>query len=211
MGFFVEPLCFFRCEKIGVTLSRHNEVTPSCRSGSSVGAAGAHVILRHRPSDVPSHSRLILFSILALLCLLFAFGVLLYTFVWIAQLLARKAKEADLQKREEAVLEAAEPGEVAEKGDEELKRRGGVMQTSATLGLVLAVLACLLVSLGPLVLTLSLAAVYFSAQALWVGRRYFRALIVRAIFGIGLGLGSVGWQYLVLTGQLAQVMPLLAP
>ena len=211
MGFVVEQLCFFRCEKIGVTLSRHNEVTPSCRSGSYVGEAGVHVILRHRPSDVPSHSRLIVFSILALLCLLFAFGVLLYTFVWIAQLLARKAKEADLQKREEAVLEAAEPGEVAEEGDEELKRRGGVMQTSATLGLVLAVLACLLVSLGPLVLTLSLAAVYFSAQALWVGLRYFRALIVRAIFGIGLGLGSVGLQYLVLTGQLAQVMPLSAP
>jgi hypothetical protein len=154
---------------------------------------------------------LIVFSILALLCLLFAFGVLLYTFVWIAQLLARKAKEADLQKREEAVLEAADPGEVTEEGDEELKRRGGVMQTSATLGLVLAVLACLLVSLGPLVLTLSLAAVYFSAQALLVGLRYFRALIVRAIFGIGLGLGSVGLQYLVLTGQLAQVMPLSAP
>ena len=211
MDFVVEQLCFFRCEKIGVTLSRHNEVTPSCRSGSYVGEAGAHVILRHRPSDVPSHSRLIVFSILALLCLLFAFGVLLYTFVWIAQLLARKAKEADLQKREEAVLEAADPGEVTEEGDEELKRRGGVMQTSATLGLVLAVLACLLVSLGPLVLTLSLAAVYFSAQALWVGLRYFRALIVRAIFGIGLGLGSVGLQYLVLTGQLAQVMPLSAP
>jgi len=211
MGFVVEQLCFFRCEKIGVTLSRHNEVTPSCRSGSYVGEAGAHVILRYRPSDVPSHSRLIVFSILALLCLLFAFGVLLYTFVWIAQLLARKAKEADLQKREEAVLEAADPGEVTEEGDEELKRRGGVMQTSATLGLVLAVLACLLVSLGPLVLTLSLAAVYFSAQALWVGLRYFRALIVRAIFGIGLGLGSVGLQYLVLTGQLAQVMPLSAP
>jgi hypothetical protein len=211
MGFVVEQLCFFRCEKIGVTLSRHNEVTPSCRSGSYVGEAGAHVIFRHRPSDVPSHSRLIVFSILALLCLLFAFGVLLYTFVWIAQLLARKAKEADLQKREEAVLEAADPGEVTEEGDEELKRRGGVMQTSATLGLVLAVLACLLVSLGPLVLTLSLAAVYFSAQALWVGLRYFRALIVRAIFGIGLGLGSVGLQYLVLTGQLAQVMPLSAP
>lgn len=211
MGFVVEQLCFFRCEKIGVTLSRHNEVTPSCRSGSYVGEAGVHVILRHRPSDVPSHSRLIVFSILALLCLLFAFGVLLYTFVWIAQLLARKAKEADLQKREEAVLEAADPGEVTEEGDEELRRRGGVMQTSATLGLVLAVLACLLVSLGPLVLTLSLAAVYFSAQALWVGLRYFRALIVRAIFGIGLGLGSVGLQYLVLTGQLAQVMPQSAP
>ena len=162
-----------------------------------------------------------MFSIIALLCLLFAFGVLLYTFLWIAQLLVRKAEEADTEKREDVALEAGESGATEEEveeektpeetAQEELKRKGGAMQTNATLGLVLAVLACVPVSLGPLVVTLSLAAVYFSAQAFWIGLRYFRALIVRAIFGIGLGLGSVALQYLALTGQLAQVIPLLAP
>ncbi len=167
-----------------------------------------------------------MFSILALLCLLFAFGVLLYTFVWIAQLLARRAEEAKQPTEKEEDQEGDELDDETEEPEEqkspeeilqeELKKKGGAMKTNATLGLILAALACLLVSVGPLsvgplILTLSVAALYFCTQAVWIGLRYFRTLVLRALIGVVLGVGSIGLQYLALTGQLAQTIPLLAP
>lgn len=162
-----------------------------------------------------------MFSILALLCLLFAFGVLLYTFVWIAQLLARRADEAQQRRGEEAPIaeeeteQAPDEDEIPEPSPEELeqevlRKKGGVMKTNATLGLILAVLACVLVTVGPLILTLSMAALYLCGQALWIGLRYFRVLVGRAAIGLAIGVGSVMLQYLALTGQLAELIPILA-
>jgi hypothetical protein len=165
----------------------------------------------------------LLFSILALLCLLFAFGVLLCTFVWIARLLARRAEEAEQRRlvedagggevdEEESDAEEAEEEEEPSPEDlelEDLKKKGGMMKTNATLGLVFAILSCLLVSMGPLILTLTIAAFYFCGQALWIGLRYFRVFVGRAAVGIVVGAGGVMLQYLALTGQLTQLIPIL--
>lgn len=155
-------------------------------------------------------------SILALFFLLFAFGVLLYTFVWIARLLARRAEEAQRSSSPDAEdpagpaeEEGGEPEQdeqtEAEIEQEQLQEKGVAMRSSATLGLILGILACLLVSFGPLIVTLSIASFYFSAQAIWVGLRYFRIFVIRAVFGVAFALGSVGLQYLALTGQLVAI------
>jgi hypothetical protein len=122
-------------------------------------------------------------TLLALLFLALAFGVLVRTFVWVARLLAGRGPDR-----------APEPEEVQ-------PSLYTVAVPHANLGLVLGILACALFKLSPLLLILSGFGVLYSVRALWVGWVRFRVFLVRALVGLLLSLGSVGLQYLETTGQ----------
>lgn len=142
--------------------------------------------------------------LLSILILIFAFGVLLWTFFWVARLLTARGQ------REVAAIEPATVDEAAieatgptpeEEAAEELERTKTGVGVNATLGLILSVLACLLFWLSSLTLVLSAAGLWFSANALWLGLRRFGVFIGRAALGIILGAGSVGLQFGYLTGR----------
>ena len=100
-----------------------------------------------------------LFWVLSILFLLFAFGVLLWTFVWVARLLAVRSQQRALELAEPPEDEPVEEAEEADPPPEEeaagelasAKKGVGV---NATLGLILAGL-------------------WFSANALWIGLQRF--------------------------------------
>ncbi len=140
------------------------------------------------------------FRLFAILFLLFAFGVLLWTFVWVARLLAARS-QAGAGKSEPEPLPPDEPLPTpAEEAAEELEQTRKGTGVNATLGLILSALACLLFWLSPLVLVLSLAGVWFSGQSLWLGFRLFHIFIGRAGIGVALGLSSFGLQFGFQTG-----------
>ena len=142
--------------------------------------------------------------LLSILILVFAFGVLVWTFFWVARLLAARSRreaamtEASVSTDEEAVEET---GPTEEEAAEELERTKKGVGVNATLGLILSVLACLLFFLSPLTLVLSVAGLWFSANALWLGFRRFSVFIGRAALGILFGAASVGLHFGYLTGQ----------
>ncbi|MEE2834102.1 MAG: hypothetical protein VYD18_17215 [Candidatus Latescibacterota bacterium] len=142
--------------------------------------------------------------LLSILILVFAFGVLVWTFFWVARLLAARSRreaattEASVSTDEEAVEET---GPTEEEAAEELERTKKGVGVNATLGLILSVLACLLFFLSPLTLVLSVAGLWFSANALWLGFRRFSVFIGRAALGVLLGTASVGLHFGYLTGQ----------
>lgn len=140
-------------------------------------------------------STMSLFWLLSILFLLFAFGVLLWTFVWVARLLtARSQQAAGAQESSdaEAVEDEGSPEEAEAEQLEETKKRAGV---NATLGLILSGLACLLFWLSPLIPVLSIAGLWFSANAVWIGFRKFSLFIGRAALGVLLGLASFGLHF----------------
>lgn len=146
--------------------------------------------------------------LLSLLILLFAFGVLVGTFVWIARLLVARGRQApelseasaDAQGEEAPIQTPIQTPEELEAEDLEKKRTG--VGVNATLGLVLSVLACLLFWVSPLLLVLSVAALWFSGNALWLGLRLFGVFIGRAALGVLLSLCSFALHFLYLTGQM---------
>ena len=143
------------------------------------------------------------FWLFAILFLLFAFGVLLWTFVWVARLLAARSQQAAGPPELEPVAPEEPVPTPAEAAAEELEQTRKGTGVNATLGLILSALACLLFWLSPLVLVLSLAGVWFSGQSLWLGFRLFHVFIGRAGLGVALGLGSFGLQFGLQTGLFA--------
>ena len=149
-----------------------------------------------------------MYSIVAIVCLAFAFIVLLFTFRWIAKLVARR-----LIARSQAGEEASEDGpnadsateDEANQEDEDVPRGAGVIH-GANYGLVLGILACILFKLSPLMLILSGVGLFYSGRTLYEGVRYFATVIYRAVAGLVLSLISVGLHYLNLTGQLAELL-----
>lgn len=153
-----------------------------------------------------------LFWLLAILLLLVGFGVLVVTFVWIARLLAQRAAQAEAvahdedsadtldeaQAADEAAAVAEAEAEAAAKEEEERRTGTGV---NATLGLILSLLACVSFWLSPLTLVLSLAGLWFSANAFYYGFRWFGVFIGRAVLGVVAGLVSVVLQFAYQTGQ----------
>lgn len=150
-----------------------------------------------------------LFWLLSLLFLAFGFGVLVWTFVWVSRLLARRAEASrrtavdgkpDEASRDGGEAEQASPGEGPDpEGEAEQKKGLGV---NATLGLILGAIACLAFALSPLTLAVSAGGIYFSLQALWTGIRVLRTVIGLAVLGLALSLVSVGLHYLRFTGGL---------
>lgn len=145
-------------------------------------------------------------KLVSLLFLAFAFGVLVWTFVWVARLLARRAAAAT------AVAGAADPEPVADPeaaaaaAEEEERRRTGT-GVNATLGLILGLLACALFVLSPYALAVSVGGTYFSGNALWIGLRRFHVFIFRAVVGLVLSLTSVGLHVgLVTAGGIGYVL-----
>lgn len=153
-----------------------------------------------------------MFWLFAFLLLAAAFGVLVWTFVWVSRLLAERARVE--QGRAAA---AGEPGtdaaeappdepttEEIERQEEEKERLGtGV---NATLGLILGILSCVIFWLSPLTMAVSVAGTYFSANALWLGLRRFHVLIGRAAIGIVLSLASFGLHFAYLTNSLGRLI-----
>ncbi|MFH1570358.1 MAG: hypothetical protein ABIL09_20370 [Gemmatimonadota bacterium] len=159
-----------------------------------------------------------LFNFIALLLLIFGFAVLLVTFLWVARLLALRAQE---RARAAGPAEAGEPAppdplsaatsaEAEAAAVEEARAARVAVSTGANLALILGLLAAGLFWLSPLFLVLSAAGVYYGCRSLWIGVRRYRTLIYRALLGVLLSLASVGFQYLYLTGQLGQMIPLFA-
>ena len=144
-----------------------------------------------------------LFWLLSILFLLFAFGVLLWTFVWVARLLAARSQQgeaADSTGQDLAPEDEDPASTAAEEQAEELEQTRKGTGVNATLGLILSAFACLLFWFSPLIVVISMAGLWFSSQALWLGFRRFRVFIGRAAVGVALGLASFGLLFGYQTG-----------
>ena len=158
-----------------------------------------------------------MFSMIAIVLLLLAFGILVGTFVWIAHLLveraeekkkaARKSKEREAEEEEEEVVED-EAGEEEEDGEDEVEdeveeekpemvRGRGV---GANYGLLLGALSCGLFWMSPLIMALSFVGIFYSGRAIVNGVRHFRIVIWRAVGGLLLNIGGIVRQFLSLLG-----------
>ena len=144
-----------------------------------------------------------LFWLLSLLFLAAAFGVLVWTFVWVARLLARCSAESEGEREAEALppQEDSDPAEEEEDDEEEEEKRRTGTGVNATLGFILSMLACLFFWVSPLVLAVSLGGLYFSGNAFYYGFRWFGVFIPRAILGLVAGMTSVVLQFGYLSGQ----------
>ena len=137
-----------------------------------------------------------MFETLALVLLALAFGVLLWTFVWVAKLLTHRAKVKEHAKKKViANKEIAEElaGEEEEEDEEpEMVRARGY---GANYGLLLGGLSCGLFWLSPLVVALSFVGGFYSVRAIANGVRHFRLLVWRALFGLVLNIGGIALQF----------------
>ena len=141
-------------------------------------------------------------SIAAIVSLAFAFFVLVVTFRWIARILARR-----LETVEAPSTVRSEDGEPLPEGvavEEELRGAGTIH--GANHSLILGIVAVLLFAVSPLFLLLTAAGIYYGGRALYEGVHFFQVVIYRALVGVVLSLGSVGLQYLWLTGQFADLI-----
>ncbi len=160
-------------------------------------------------------------SVLALFLLIVAFAILVVTFLWVARLLGLLGtKTADVESGDgedetqpvtdsQNVQEETPEPEAEEEEEEDEAGRGQAVILGANYGLVLGILACGLFLVSWLMLMLSAAAIGYSSRALYQGIRHYRLVVYRALIGFVLGLLSVGLQYLELTGQLEEMVPLL--
>ncbi len=144
-----------------------------------------------------------MFETLALVLLALAFGVLLWTFVWVAKLLTHRAKVKERAKRKAvAKKEIAEElaGEEEEEDEEpEMVRARGY---GANYGLLLGGLSCGLFWLSPLVVALSFVGGFYSVCAIANGIRHFRMLVWSALFGLVLNIGGIALQFLSMLGMI---------
>ena len=145
-----------------------------------------------------------MYSFVTVAFIAFAFAVLVATFFWIANLLARRRAAAGAGDRRSAhddmVSEAPEVSEQSPEVSEQSPMTA--MIHGANYGLVLGILACLLFTLlAPMMLILSVAGTVYSSRALWQGISRYRLMVYRALVGLLLSLGSIGLNYLNLTDQ----------
>ena len=110
-----------------------------------------------------------MFSMLAIAFLVIAFAILVWTFVWVARLLAHRAQEKELAGKAEAAQPEveAEGVEAAEEieGPELVQGRG----SSANYGLLLGALSCGLYWISPLVMAMAFIGSFYSLRALLMG------------------------------------------
>ena len=148
-----------------------------------------------------------MFETLALVLLALAFGVLLWTFVWVAKLLTHRAKVKERAKKKViATKEIAEElaGEEEEEDEEpEMVRARGY---GANYGLLLGGLSCGLFWLSPLVVALSFVGGFYSVRAIANGIRHFRMLVWRALFGLVLNIGGIALQFLSMLGMIPSLV-----
>lgn len=168
-----------------------------------------------------------LYRVLAVVLLGFAFVVLVVTFLWIARLMAMRSSAshggtpirggADGEPISPDLESEADPADdvddrpEAEDTEEDPDPRGVAVVTSSNLGLILGILACLLFKLSPLMVVLSVAGLYYSGGSLWGGIRRYRRIMHRAVIGLLLSVLSVGLHFLELTGQLSAILAMLWP
>ena len=144
-----------------------------------------------------------MFETLALVLLALAFGVLLWTFVWVAKLLTHRAKVKERAKRKavakkEIAEELAGEEEEEDEKPEMVRARGH----GANYGLLLGGLSCGLFWLSPLVVALSFVGGFYSVRAIANGIRHFRMLVWRALFGLVLNIGGIALQFLSMLGMI---------
>ncbi len=148
-----------------------------------------------------------MFETLALVLLALAFGVLLWTFVWVAKLLTHRAKVKERAKKKViATKEIAEElaGEEEEEDEEpEMVRARGY---GANYGLLLGGLSCGLFWLSPLVVALSFVGGFCSVRAIANGIRHFRMLVWRALFGLVLNIVGIALQFLSMLGMIPSLV-----
>ena len=148
-----------------------------------------------------------MFETLALVLLALAFGVLLWTFIWVAKLLKHRAKMKERGKKKViAKKEIAEElaGEEEEEDEEpEMVRARGY---GANYGLLLGGLSCGLFWLSPLVVALSFVGGFYSVRAIANGIRHFRMLVWRALFGLVLNIVGIALQFLSMLGMIPSLV-----
>ena len=145
-----------------------------------------------------------MFETLALILLALAFGVLLWTFVWVAKLLTHRAKVKERAKKKAiAKKEIAEEFAGEEEEEPEMVRARGY---GANYGLLLGGLSCGLFWLSPLVVALSFVGGFYSVRAIANGIRHFRMLVWRALFGLVLNIGGIALQFLSMLGMIPSLV-----
>ncbi len=142
-----------------------------------------------------------MFETLALVLLALAFGVLLWTFVWVAKLFTQRAEVKERAKKkavtkEQTAAQLAGAGEEEDEEPEMVRGRG----YGANYGLLLGGLSCGLFWLSPLVLALSFVGGFYSVRAMANGIRHFRMFVWRALFGLVLNVGGIALQFLSMLG-----------
>ena len=142
-----------------------------------------------------------MFETLALILLALAFGVLLWTFVWVAKLLTHRAKVKERAKKKAiAKKEIAEELAGEEKQEDEEPEMVRGRGYGANYGLLLGGLSCGLFWLSPLVVALSFVGGFYSVRAMANGIRHFRMLVWRALFGLVLNVGGIALQFSSMLG-----------
>lgn len=145
-----------------------------------------------------------MFETLALVLLALAFGVLLWTFVWVAKLLTHRAKVKERGKKKAvAKKEIAEEFAGGEEEEPEMVRGRGY---GANYGLLLGGLSCGLFWLSPLVVALSFGGGFYSVRAIANGIRHFRMLVWPALFGLVLNIGGIALQFLSMLGMIPSLV-----
>ena len=152
-----------------------------------------------------------MFETLALVLLLLAFAVLLWTFFWVARLLAHRAEEKQRLAKTAAAKKnkIVTPAEEKEKKKEEEKKEGEKEQEEPTkkvhgrgyganYGILLGVLSCGLFWLSPLIMALSFVGCFYSVRALAYGVLHFRIVVWRAVGGLLLNIGGIALQFMAM-------------
>ena len=148
-----------------------------------------------------------MFETLALVLLALAFGVLLWTFVWVAKLLTHRAKVKERAKKKViAIKEIAEELAVEEEEEDEEPEMVRARGYGANYGLFLGGLSCGLFWLSPLVVALSFVGGFYSVRAIANGIRHFRMLVWRALFGLVLNIGGIALQFLSMLGMIPSLV-----
>ena len=144
-----------------------------------------------------------MFETLALILLALAFGVLLWTFVWVAKLLTHRAKVKE-RATKKAIAKKAIAEELAGEEEQEAEEPEmvGARGYGANYGLLLGGLSCGLFWLSPLVVALSFVGGFYSVRAMANGIRHFRMLVWRALFGLVLNIGGIALQFLSMLGMI---------
>ena len=147
-----------------------------------------------------------MFETLALVLLLLAFAVLLWTFFWVARLLAHRAEEKQrlaktaAAKKNKIVTPAEEKEEKkeGEKEQEEPTKKVHGRGYGANYGILLGALSCGLFWLSPLIVALSFVGGFYSVRALANGVLHFRIVVWRAAGGLLLNIGGIALQFMAM-------------
>jgi hypothetical protein len=111
-----------------------------------------------------------MYSVATVALIVFGFGVLVVTFVWIAKLLARRRVAAGPQS-----ISAAEGESNSVIPEVEVASPMSAMIHGANYGLVLGILACLLFTiLAPMMVIISAGGIAYSSRAFWQGISRYR-------------------------------------